>query len=423
MPSDRTFGLRGLFRTVFGRRTAPRPAAAPAVPAEDRVPDLDGLRGVAILLVVLYHLTAPVWALERLGYPFTQADWCVAFALYGGWAGVDLFFVLSGFLITGILLRAKGRPGYYRNFYLRRALRIMPLYYAVLLARVLLARTSVPWLAVDHAECLSHAAFLGNFWRCYAEATGRPFDTGGLQVYWSLAIEEQFYLVWPLVVALTPREWLKWVCGAGVVLALGCRWGLTASGANYWLPYALTPCRMDALLFGALVALAATGGSPPAALARRGWLLLAVFGVATAAIVVKCSGPFHHVRVMAAFGYTAYAGLFAAVVLLVVAGQPAGWRVLRSRPLRLIGAHSYAIYLVHFPFVLFGNYLMIKAWPVLHPLAGAIGTSLPVFALYFAFVLGASLLLARITWVVIERPFLKLKERFPMAGPSSRPAA
>jgi peptidoglycan/LPS O-acetylase OafA/YrhL len=197
-------------RVGLYRRGAPRPAAAPPpAPPEARVADLDGLRGLAILAVVAVHSTNALLGLVQQGYPVARVDAPLYLALHAGWAGVDLFFVLSGYLITGILLKAKGQPGYYRNFYARRALRIMPLYYGVLLARLALARAAGPWwLAVNPDEWLAHALYVGNFWQCHARTTGTPFDSGGLHVCWSLAVEEQFYLVWPVVVALASRTWL-----------------------------------------------------------------------------------------------------------------------------------------------------------------------------------------------------------------------
>jgi peptidoglycan/LPS O-acetylase OafA/YrhL len=180
-----------------------------------------------------------------------------------GYTAVALFFVLSGFLITSILLRAKGRPGYYRNFYARRALRILPLYYAVLLARVALAHAGGPWPPLVVPAWVAHAVFTGNLWQCYARWAGLSFDSGGLHVGWSLAVEEHFSLVWPAVVAATSGAGLWRVCGAGGVAALLLRLGLPAAGCDPWFTYALAPCRLDALLLGGAVALAATSGVPP----------------------------------------------------------------------------------------------------------------------------------------------------------------
>ena len=368
------------------------------------------------------HATGAVVGLLRQGYPVGPADHLLVAVMDAGWAGVDLFFVLSGYLITGILLKAKGEPGYYRNFYARRALRILPLYYAVLLARLVLARVGDPWPALVVESWVSHALLVGNFWQCYAREAGVAFDPGGLHVGWSLAVEEQFYLAWPVVVALVSRAGLWRVCVAGVIAAPLLRWGLTAAGYDYWLPYALAPCRMDALLLGGLVALLATSGVPPAAYARRAWAVLAAAAAGVAGVLAANDGAYCHGPVMAVVGYSVIDVFFAAAVFLVVAGQPAGWRWLRFRPLVRVGERSYAIYLVHFPVTL-GAYHLFQAEAVrgvLLPACEAVGSAGPFYAAFAGFVLGVSLLIAALAWVLVERPCLRLKRYFP-AGGDGRP--
>ena len=373
--------------------------------------------------MIAVHSTVTLVTLMGKGYPVARVDGWLYLALHVGWCGVDLFFVLSGFLITGILLRAKGRPGYYTSFYARRALRIMPLYYAVLLGRVALAYLPAPWLALNPAEALAHALYVGNFWQCYARAVGTPFDAAGLTVCWSLAIEEQFYLAWPLVVANTSRRWLARICAAGVVVAVGSRVALVAAHADHWLSYALTPCRVDALCLGALVALAAESGTPWPVLARRARLVLGLGLAAVAWVWVRNFGPFCHGRAMAAVGYTCFAAVFAAALCLILAAQPAGWRGLRLRPLRVLGAHSYAIYLVHYPVIVLGFLLFRSdtATDALVPVARSVGFCGPLYVAYYGFVIGTCLVLAKVSWVLIERPCLRLKRHFPMGTPADAP--
>jgi peptidoglycan/LPS O-acetylase OafA/YrhL len=214
------------------------------------VPALDGIRGLAILMVMLYHLTLP---------PAAALDRVWAGIASFGWAGVDLFFVLSGFLITGILFDAKGGKHYFRNFYARRTLRIFPLYYAVMMVLLVI----VPRLPFAHAARYAAASgdqiwywtYLSNFalgWR-------HEWNLGSLDLAWSLAIEEQFYLLWPAVVFLLGRRALIGICGAVIVAALAARTALTLWGAHPIPIHVLTPCRMDSLALGALVALAARG--------------------------------------------------------------------------------------------------------------------------------------------------------------------
>ena len=149
------------------------------------IPQFDALRGLAVSIVMLYHLHKDVPALH-LHTLFRH-----------GWVGVDLFFVLSGFLITGILVESKDSPRYLRNFYARRILRIWPLYFALLLVCFLL----IPWVKPESARALKEACgppfvyflFLQNLFPTYV-------GIGPLTITWSLAIEEQFYLFWPLAV-------------------------------------------------------------------------------------------------------------------------------------------------------------------------------------------------------------------------------
>src|SRR5690242_17688132 len=174
------------------------------------IPQLDALRGVAVLTVVFYH-AADIGPSLRLGR-------FVSF----GYTGVDLFFVLSGFLITGILLQTREYAGYLKSFYARRALRIWPVYYALLfLAFVVLPmmrpemsadifRRSYPWQ--------SFPFFLQNL---FANVQA-SFDA--VRVTWSLAIEEQFYIVWPLIVGFLPRRSLKLLAIAALLLSMGARW-------------------------------------------------------------------------------------------------------------------------------------------------------------------------------------------------------
>jgi peptidoglycan/LPS O-acetylase OafA/YrhL len=173
------------------------------------IPALDGLRGIAIILVMLHHFT--------YYRPETGIDAVIAGVPLFGWVGVDLFFVLSGFLITGILLDSRGSTRYFTNFYARRTLRIFPLYYLVLF----LALVALPQFPSVHTVLAGdiempprwpYWAYLTNF-----SVAERGFVHGWVDVAWSLAIEEQFYLVWPLVIWLCPQRLLPWLCTAIVI--------------------------------------------------------------------------------------------------------------------------------------------------------------------------------------------------------------
>ena len=394
------------------------PKASPARPAarpEARVPDLDGLRGIAILLVIAVHTTSVSFSFLISASATSAADVWVNWLQHFGWCGVDLFFVLSGFLITGILLQAKGSTGWLRNFYIRRALRILPLYYSVLLLRVVLAQSSLWWLKLNPQEWLANLLHVGNFWQCYTKSSTPP-DPGGLLPCWSLAVEEQFYLVWPLIVAATPRSWLKGVCLAGIVTAIGSRWAMWSLHLDPWFAYVLPFCRMDGLLMGAMVALAA----PAAGRTRMAWLAVAAGAASVVAVCVANPGPFLLGRLMSIIGYTCFDLFFASILWLVLAGQPSGWRVLRFLPLRRIGERSFAIYLLHVPAIMFWFPLFNSesARVLFRPLCDAAGTTLPYFAAFLACATGTAFLAASVSWVLLERPMLSLKRHFPM--PESR---
>ena len=215
---------------------------------------------------------------------------------------------------------------------------------------------------------------------------------------------------------MTSRRWLGRVCVAGVVAAVGCRWGLTATRVDYWFAYVLTPCRMDGLLIGALVALAATAGTPRAVFVRRAWAAAVVSLAAVVGVWVANKGPFCHGRAMTVYGFTCFSAFFAAVLCLVLAGQPAGWRVLRWRGLSLIGARSYAIYLVHVPAIViaYNLFLTETARDFLRPVCEAVGSAGPLYACFLGAVVVQALAISQLTWIAIERPCMRLKRRFPM---------
>src|SRR6201996_3771215 len=182
------------------------------------IPQLDGLRACAILGVFLYH--SPLH-------------------FKGGWAGVDLFFVLSGFLITRILVSHREMPikQYFGTFYMRRARRILPPYIALMVVVSLLFGFS--WVPTWYA-------YLGamNFPR-----VGPP----ELSMLWSLAVEEQFYLFWPFVVLFFPRRRLAWVAVSLILTAPLLRAIATPLLTDHWAIYKQTPFRMDCLATGALI--------------------------------------------------------------------------------------------------------------------------------------------------------------------------
>ena len=366
------------------------------------IPALDGLRGVAILLVMLYHQTA--------FQASTLLDRPVAFVLYGGWSGVDLFFVLSGFLITGILYDAKGSEGYFRNFYARRMLRIFPLYYAVVFfCFVVLPHFPHPhraeWEAVGR-DAGWYWLYLSNF----AIGAYPAFRHGILDISWSLAIEEQFYLLWPLVVFALGRRRLMQVCVGLIVFAVAWRVGAVLLDAPVIATYVYTPARVDSLAVGALVALWGRGAEGLSGVARWARPVGIGAGAVLLALGVAIGGldPFH--PAMQTVGYTLFALLFGGVLVASVSAVPGSRlaRVLDTGVLRTFGRYSYALYLFHLPLRAVIRDLVYgprEFWQI-----GA--STLPGQIVFFVVSTVLTLAVAWLSWHLFERHFLELKRYF-----------
>ncbi len=393
----------------------PRPPAvererAPhAPPPGGHVAALDGIRGLAILLVMLTHFT--------LVHSGPILDRLVGTAGRFGWSGVDLFFVLSGFLITGILLDAKGSPNFLRHFYARRALRIFPLYFAFLfLATLLVPALPFAWTGLfpvgDWTKPL-YWLYLSNF----AITISPDVANDMLGPTWSLAIEEQFYLAWPLLVLVLSRRALLWTCGLGVVLSVASRTAFVTLGADRLWAYVLTPCRMDGLAIGCLVAIVLRDGSGTGVIGRarelvRGARVLStVAGLTILAIIAYhrttgfLGGPGQ------AVGHTVIAALFAGLLVMTLASPRAGWltRFFTQRWLRTLGKYSYALYLFHMVI-----HRLVREYVYgLEDFHTLMGSRLPGQLVFYAICTSLSLAAAWVSWHVLEKHFLRLKRLFP----------
>ena len=378
----------------------------PEAPAPEIVPALDGVRGLAILLVLAHNLS-PFESTRRL------IDLSAGLTFDFGWVGVQLFFVLSGYLISGILLDTRGAPGYYRAFFGRRVLRIFPLYYGVLF----LCLVILPVLGLAPDALLAdrrHSVWLWTYLINWAEPLGAAIAV--FPHFWSLAVEEQFYLVWPFVVSRTPPRRLLAVALALVVVAFASRLALRLAGAGEAGPYMFTICRMDALGLGAAVA--AVLRIPELAgwvVQRRRAIAIGAGALFVGGLVATRGYPRTSFRDQT-FGYTILALTFAALVLLAVLDhrRGRGWigAVLANAVLRSFGKYSYAIYMFHQPLN-----LMIGA-PILHSLLPR-GAGLKAGFTYMATVTAASYVLAVISYHGYEKHFLALKRYFTTQEPRS----
>jgi peptidoglycan/LPS O-acetylase OafA/YrhL len=361
-----------------------------ASPSSEHVPALDGIRGLAILAVIAFH--------SRVVFTSTAEMPHLVFQLVSqGRLGVTLFFVLSGFLITGILLDTRQSPAYFRRFYFRRVLRIFPLYFAYLFLILLgvrgawlLATGDDPWRAVNPWWYL---AYLQNL--PAARASGHLF----LNHLWSLAIEEQFYLVWPAIVWLLPRKWLARLCLALFAMALLLRCTLPWDGEAV---YRFTLCRVDGLALGAFAAIGYRDFRE--SLQRWAPRILAASVVPLFLIVALSPSPTWDGAIRT-YGESLFVLAAACVVFLARSGQAVG-RLCSSSLLRQCGKYSYAMYVLH----------CAPQWLIeqkLRTLAGPFALVLALKYLYFPVLAAMSFGLARISWRFLESPFLRLKDRAP----------
>ncbi len=378
-----------------------------------RDPALDGLRGVAVLLVYIFHYGGGL----RSANPFVHA---FGYVTEAGWIGVELFFVLSGFLITRLLWAASAEPHALRNFYARRALRILPLYYATLCCAALFA---LGWVALGWAAAgrgagaaslqplLLYAGFLQNIPPLLPRALGYPPPLP-LHHLWSLAVEEQFYLLWPflLLAARTlPRArrlslWTFGIC----CLFRGFIFAPLAfhPATQDWSSFLLT--RGGGLALGAALALHAGDQTVP----RRQIL----FVLLTSALGFIAVGAWCGTLVLV-YPSQFIVGLpaveCAGVALLALALQPGRWRAFLSiAALRLLGRVSYGFYILH---ILLEPLFDAIGHRVVHAGAGT-GYQLVRFVAGFPLTLAAACL----SYVFLERPLLALKRRVPLPAAESR---
>jgi peptidoglycan/LPS O-acetylase OafA/YrhL len=370
-----------------------------------RIPALDGVRGLAILLVLLLHFGVGA-QFGRLGTPWAST---LDRVFYLGWSGVDLFFVLSGFLITSILLASRTQPRYFRRFYGRRALRIFPLYYVGLVLGLLV----VPAVWPSEVNKLLGDSLRGQAWFWtytlnVGYALGWLSGVGILGQFWTLTIEEQFYLAWPAVVKTLTDRGLVAACLALAAGALVLRiFWLTEGWPGGWQgAYRFTLTRVDALAVGALVAVLVRAPAWRQRLERWAPLGLAAGLAAIALLFASLTRFYPNERSVVTFGHTLLALTFGWLMVIAVGSRSP--RGLGLRPLRALGKYSYGIYVWHWPLQ---QVMLIYHADRFSP-AGFLAAGL----------LG-SLALGWLSYLVIERPFLNLKRFFAYEPRASAPAA
>jgi len=327
-----------------------------------------------------------------------------------GWMGVDLFFVLSGYLITGILLDTKGQENYLRNFYLRRAFRIFPLYYLAVLiffwVELPLAHRLGFWAPLQSHHQYLYWLHLSNWVSAYGELAASPVGP-----FWSLAIEEQFYLVWPFVVLLTGEFGLAIACAILAIGSAGLRFFPEFQALHNAHPeflYRLTPFRIEPLCYGALIALAMR--RLPSRRLKVAAPVLAIVGVSLIVFAVLRGHTTKYQSIpMASYGLIGVDLLCAGLVMAAVAnaGAPGALGLFRSTVLRTFGQYSYSMYIFHVQ-------VAMLMWIALDRIAGRQGW---VSVLAVGIGLATSVAVGWCSWRVVEKPLLRLKDRI---APSAR---
>ncbi len=342
-----------------------------AIVARSRLPALDGLRAVAVLVVIIYHA----------GYAGVPGD-----------LGVSIFFVLSGFLITRLLLREWERTGdvSLRRFYLRRALRIFPAYYAfVLLSMAADAALGARWAPGRVAAAFG---YVYNYFN--AIHLGQPPGTAHA---WSLSVEEQFYLLWPAVFILLARRGQRAVRNgllAGIAAVLVWRsWLYLGAGTGPHYVYNALDTRLDNLAIGCFLAVVATSDAAErlsAGLARFPWMPLAT-GVLVLVSRKALGGSYHY-----SLGFTVDAALFGVLIAqLLRLHATRAWRWLDHPGMRWLGAISYPMYLWHAWGLAAARHVPIPGGPFPRLLAG----------------IACTIALAAASYYLLEQPVLALRER------------
>jgi peptidoglycan/LPS O-acetylase OafA/YrhL len=335
-----------------------------------RIPALDGIRALAILMVFLHHALNVV---EKLN-------------IHGLWMGVDIFFVLSGFLITGVLLDAKQRTltGFFAHFYERRVRRLLvPYLLALLIGSAIygLAWTSHWYLYV----------FLTNFLMAFKFPHPSAFEP-----LWSLAVEEQFYIVWPLAVYFLSERWLARICVLLLVAAPVLRG--TIHFPTHWPIYALTPFRMDLLAAGALLTIIWRRRGD---LVRRwgtvyGYAVGALGGLGVILLAKNHITTFTNTSMSNVVLYESTLLIGVGVILIALAGRGVG--ILKSKVMAYIGQISYSMYLIH---------MTILGWPLLQQHLHGAALIIVAFMLTVAY--------SALSWTLIESRLLGRKRPRPQA--------
>ena len=357
--------------------------------SKKHIPALDSVRGLAVLLIMLFH--------------------CFNYVVFKfGWIGVDLFFVLSGFLITGILLDSKATANCYKNFIVRRILRIFPLYYFILLFCLVVVPLIWPKLFGNGFEYyIHHQSWFWLYMQNWLYSkTGFP-DNHTLVHLWSLAVEEQFYIFWPLVVRIFNTKKLFAVCLIIIIFSLIFRFYIGVKmGLIHPFQYMATLSRMDALITGAIIAILIRK--------RPAWLEKYTVPVFIISLIILGASMLYLRAVLflrLAPVYTFIDILSGCLLIFMLSKR----KFLILRPLHhsvfsFLGKYSYGLYVYHYIlYNVFEYSVLPKLITVIEKKEIALlGIGIVVFFI--------SIPISMLSYNYLEKPFLKLKRFFPNMG-------
>ncbi len=368
---------------------------------------LDGLRGIAILLVVFYHLFQSE---STFNWPGRLAT-IITHAVSAGWIGVDLFFVLSGFLITGVLLDAKADPHFFRNFYMRRTLRIFPLYYAALAFALLIAPPLFRHLGYSFEPMHNNPAWFWLYGTNILMSLNHNWETTAplsCTHFWSLAVEEHFYLLWPLVVYRFSLRTLAKIALAVIVAVTLARAIYVLRTHDFVAAYVLTPFRIDTLLAGAFAAILMRSPRGRAA-ARRFAPPLAALGLLLFLAIYHFIHWNQQIPNIAIVGFPVLTLLFTATLLACLNSNPARLpnQILSHPTLRFFGRYSYGLYVYHIFVIQIFNTDTLEAWLCFHLRSFTVGIFAEKLVLF-----AIATLIAVTSYHLFEVHFLKLKRYF-----------